>query len=463
MVTIYGGVAPAPPLPGISFEGCSGYPREGRISILLFFNGGKDDDLAMVDTVLSLREEDRDAVDVIGIHCPRFPAEREQWRTKVLLDCAGVSFPVYDDSSKAIRKSYLINGWPATVLVDPKGYLAWAKEGVLPPEIIRPVLRTMGRTARVVGDIKPKESPKFRRTEFKFIPTRLVLQGDRLVVLDGKSNRLLFVNLGSEGKSASVERSLSLGSSNLSSVTGFSLLEDRIFLFDRRGRKVRLIDHKGKDMGIFSGDSSPSMMAGPRSFGYPKDGVCREGLLYLASAGTHQIWVQSLSGGGASPFTGNGTPGMDDGLPSRATLGSPEAMISDGRVLFLSDSYSNSVRWVDTSSGVVHTLAGEGPSLYGCRDGRGATALFQRPMGLCLSGRTLYVADSYNDRIRTIDLDSGFVSTLYGAKRGQTLSCPSDVAVGDGRFYVSDMGGGRIVYFDRRFGEPVTLDIAGLC
>lgn len=463
MVTIYGGAAPAPPLPGLSLEGCSGYPREGRISILLFFNGGKDDDLAMVDTVLSLREEDREAIDLIGVYCPRFPSERELWRAKALLDCAGVNFPVYDDSSKAIRRSYLINGWPATVLVDPKGYLAWAREGVLPPEIIRPVLKTMGRTARLVGDIKPIDHSRAHRTEFKFIPTRLVLLGDRLIVLDGKSNRLLFLKISSDGKSASIERSLNLGPSNSSSVTGFSILEDRIFLFDRRGRKVRLIDHKGKDIVMFSGDSSPLMMAGPRSFGYPKDGVCRDGLLYVASAGTYQIWVQSLSGGGASPFTGNGSPGMDDGLPSKATLGSPEAMISDGRVLFLSDSYSNSVRWIDTSSGVVQTLAGEGPSLYGCRDGKGTSALFQRPMGLCLSGRTLYVADSYNDRIRAIDLDSGYVSTFYGAKRGQSLSCPSDLAIGGERFYVSDMGSGRIVHFDQRYGEPETLEIAGLC
>lgn len=463
MVTIYGGAAPAPPLPGLSLEGCSGYPREGRISILLFFNGGKDDDLAMVDTVLSLREEDREAVDLIGVHCPRFPSEREHWRAKALLDCAGVNFPVYDDSSKAIRRSYLINGWPATVIVDPKGYLAWAREGVLPPEIVRPVLKTMGRTARVVGDIKSVEHLRLKRTDFKFIPTRLALNGDRLVVLDGKSNRLLFLNVGVDGKSANMERSLSLGPSVASSVTGFSLQEDRIFLFDRRGRKVRLTDHKGKEIGVFSGDSSPSMMAGPRSFGYPKDGVCRDGLLYIASAGTYQVWAQSTSGGGASPFTGNGSPGMDDGTPNKATLGAPEAMICDGRVLFLSDSYSNSVRWIDMSSGIVQTLAGEGPSLYGCRDGRGASALFQRPMGLCLCGRKLYVADSYNDRIRAIDLDSGYVSTIYGAKRGQSLTFPSDVAVAGDRFYVSDIGSGRIVHFDQRGGEQETLEIAGLC
>lgn len=463
MVTIYGGAAPAPPLPGFSLEGYSGYPRVGRISILLFFNGTKDDDLAMVDAVLSLREEDRETIDLVGVHCPRFPAERDSGRVKALLECAGADFPVYDDSSKSLRKAYLINGWPATVIVDPKGYLAWAREGVLPPEILRPVIRTMIRTAKMVGDLKPTETLRIKRTESNFLPLRLSLRGDRLVVLDGKSNRLLFLKLVQEGTSASIERSVGLGRSTISSVTGFSVLEDRVFLFDRRARKVRVIDNKGKEIGSFSGDSSPSMLAGPRSFGYPKDGVSKDGLLYVASAGTYQIWVQSLSGGGASPFTGTGRPGMDDGPPNKATFGSPEAMISDGRVLFMSDSYSNSVRWVDTSSGVVQTLAGEGPSLYGCRDGVGERALFQRPMGLCLKDRTLYVADSYNDRIRKIDLDSRETSTLYGAKKGQNLFCPSDVAAGDKKFYVADLGSGRIVYFDQRGGEPETLEIAGLC
>ncbi len=462
MVTIYGGAAPAPSIPGVSLGGDGGYPRSGRITIVLFFNGAKDDDLAMVDAVLAIREEYRDAVDLVGVHCPRFPAERDIRRVLALLECSGVDFPVYDDSSKCIRKSYLINGWPATVVVDPMGYLAWAKEGVVPLEILRPVVKTMARTAGVVGDIKNLGSTSFRGTGFNMLPLKMALSGDDLVVLDGKSNRLLFLRLSQNGKSASIERSVGLGRSNVSDVTGFEMAGDRVFVFDRRGRKVRLLDLKGKELSSFSGNGNPSLLAGPRSFGYPKDGACNDGLLYLASAGTYQVWVQSLSGGGASPFTGNGKPGMDDGPPDVSTLGSPEAMISDGRVLFMSDSYSNSVRWIDTASGMVQTLVGEGPFLYGCRDGVGSRALFQRPMGLCLKGGVLYVADSYNDRIRGITLSTSEAFTVYGSKKWQRLFCPSDLAVRGERFYVADLGNGRIVHFDGKFGEPEILDVAGL-
>ncbi|SMG19862.1 NHL repeat-containing thioredoxin family protein [Dethiosulfovibrio salsuginis] len=462
MVTIYGGAAPAPSMPGLSLGGDSGYPREGRITIVLFFNGARDDDLSMVDTVISLREEFKEDVDLVGVHCPRFPAERDIRRMTALLECSGVDFPVYDDSSKSIRKSYLINGWPATVVVDPKGYLAWAKEGVIPPEILRPVIKTMQRTARVVGDIKPSEQQRFKGTELNMLPVRLALFGERLVILDGKSNRLIFLNLSQDGLSASIERSIGLGRPTLSDVTGFYCSQDRVFIFDRRGRKVRIIDLKGKELGTFSGNGNPALLAGPRSFGCPKGGVCKDGLLYVASAGTHQIWVQSLSGGGASPFAGTGRPGMDDGPPSLATLGSPEAIISDGRVLFISDSYSNSIRWIDTASGMVRTLVGEGPFLYGCRDGIGSKALFQRPMGLCINEGILYVADSYNDRIRGIDLSNRQAFTLYGSKKWQRLFCPSDVAVRGDRFYVADLGSGRIVHFDKKGGEPEILDIVGL-
>ncbi len=462
MVTIYGGIAPAPPLPEISLGGgMGGYPRKGRITLMLFFNAARDDDLAMVDIALRLRREE-EGIDLLGIHCPRFPAERDTRRLLSILDGIGVDFPVYDDSSKSIRKAYLINGWPAVVMVDPEKSLAWAREGVVPIEAMRPVLRTIAKTARSVGSLVLRADNGFKGSPCDFLPLKLSIRGESMTILDGKKNRLIFAKLDGSALSAKVEMSVDLGDRGRSSVTGFCLGDKGIFLSDRRGRSVRMLDPNGRESEVFSGDSSSSRLMAPRSFGYPRDVAFFGGLLYIASAGSRQIWVQSLSGGGARPFAGTGEPGMDDGSPQSGTIGYPETMIADRGVLFFSDSYSSSIRWVDSATGEIGTIAGEGPSLYGCRDGDGSQALFQRPMGLCLHEGLLHIADSYNDRIRTIDLSTGKTSTLYGAKRWQRLFSPSDIAFFDGRFYVADFGNGRIVSFDEKKGEPEALNIAGL-
>lgn len=462
MATIYGGAAPAPALPEISLGGERSFrPRKGRISLILFFNGAMDDDLAMVDMALKLRREE-EAVDLLGVHCPRFPAEEDPRRLLSILDCAGVDFPVYDDSDKSIRKAYLINIWPAAVVVDPMGFLAWAREGSFPAEALRPTVRTIAKTAKSVGSLAPDGPEGFKGSSLGLLPLRISVKGDSMTILDGRKNRLLFARLDAPSRAAKVVRSVDLGDRRESGVTGFCLEDGRVFLSDRRRRSVRVLDPRGKEVEAFSGDPPSRKLISLPSFGCPKDAAFSCGLLYIASATSHQIWVQSLSGGGSKPFAGTGRPGMDDGPAGTGTMGYPEAMIGERGVLFFTDSYSSSVRWVDPGTGEIGTIAGEGPSLYGCRDGKGSRALFQRPMGLCLHGGALYVADSYNDRIRAIDLSTERTSTFYGAARWQSLLSPSDIAVSDGRFYVADFGNGRIVTFDQKKGEPQALDIRGL-
>ncbi|MCF4114347.1 MULTISPECIES: hypothetical protein [Dethiosulfovibrio] len=464
MVTIYGGAAPAPDLPDRIVDGTSiRLPGVGRVTVLVFFNAMSDDDLSVVDGLMRLREEDRDAVDLIGVHCPRFPAEKESRRILSVLDCAGIDFPVYDDSRKNIRKAYLINRWPSTVVVDPTGALTWAREGILPPELVRPVLKSMGRTARVTGDLRPGAQQRFLWSGRSFLPLRLAVEGDTLAVLDGRERRLLLAQLDPDGRSAVLKRSIPMDRPGFRSCpTGFSIDPEKIYVADRGAETVRIFDRNGREISSYSGKPSKSNLVGPRSFGAVRDVVCRDDMLYLASPGTRQIWVQSMSGGGARPFAGNGGGGMDDGPPYTATMGQPEALLSYGNLLFFSDSGSSSIRCIDPSTGKITTLIGEGPSLYGCRDGIASRALLQRPLGMCLSGGSLYIADSYNDRIRALDVRTMEVSTVYGDRRWQRLFSPSDVAIRDGVVYVADLGNGRVVAFDEHRGEPEVLRISGI-
>ncbi|PIE55466.1 MAG: hypothetical protein CSA35_00785 [Dethiosulfovibrio peptidovorans] len=466
MVTIYGGTAPAPELPDRTVDGkLYRYCWGGRVSVLLFFNGARDDDLSLVDGLMRLRAEDQDAIDLVGVHCPRFPAEREPRRLLAALDRAGIDFPIYADSNKFLRKAFLIKHWPATVVIDPMGALAWAREGLVPLELLRPVLQVMARTARSIGDLRQGAQPSWRWSDWPFLPLRIAVQKDLLAILDGRENRLLLARFRADGLSASILLSVPLGdqSERPAPATGLCLHGERIYISHRRSRKIRCFNFRGQECAVYQQEDRlfPKLIGG-RSFGAPKDAARLDGVLYVASSDSRQIWIQSISGGGAWPFTGSGQEGMDDGSPDRASLGQVESIVSDGHVLFFSDSLSSSIRWVNPANGLVQTLIGEGPSLYGNRDGSASQALLQRPEGLCAHEGLLYIADSYNDRIRTLNLTDMTVSTIYGARRWQRLFSPSDVAVRGERVYVADLGHGHIVSFDGRRGEPETLELVGL-
>jgi sugar lactone lactonase YvrE len=81
----------------------------------------------------------------------------------------------------------------------------------------------------------------------------------------------------------------------------------------------------------------------------------------------------------------------------------------DGR-LFVADTYNHKVRTVDPPTGVVRTFAGTGEA--GLVDGRRAAARFYEPGGIAASTSALYVADTNNHVIRRIALDSGHADVM---------------------------------------------------
>jgi hypothetical protein len=92
--------------------------------------------------------------------------------------------------------------------------------------------------------------------------------------------------------------------------------------------------------------------------------------------------------------------------------------------LYFSDSESSAIRWLElTGRGEVQTLAGGGRSLFsfGDIDGIGAEARLQHPLGVAYTpdgGGLLYIADTYNNKIKTINPATGAVQTLLGGEHG---------------------------------------------
>ncbi|MFL5298497.1 MAG: hypothetical protein ACJ798_19130 [Phenylobacterium sp.] len=185
----------------------------------------------------------------------------------------------------------------------------------------------------------------------------------------------------------------------------------------------------------------------PGAFDTPSGvAVDREGNLYIADTGSNRI-REIRHDGRVETLAGDGTAGFRDGPASQAQFNGPMGVAVDaaGNV-YVADTYNDRIRLI-TPDRQVRTLAGgAGPGLA---DGPGATAAFDTPCGLALDpGGGLLVADTGNNAIRKLAKD-GSVTTLARAAPEDpdpALRGPVGLAAtADGYFYIATFRRGRIL------------------
>jgi len=180
------------------------------------------------------------------------------------------------------------------------------------------------------------------------------------------------------------------------------------------------------------GDGSPTTLADP--FGIAVDD---EGVVYVADAGESNR-IQKIAPEGTVTTLAGGSEGFADGAGTQASFHTPSSLAIDSAGnLYVADTGNNRIRKV-TPEGIVSTIAGDGNAGY--VDGPAAQAQFNGPIGVAIdSTGNLYVADTYNGRIRMISTD-GHVTTLAGA-----FDTPCAVVVaGDGSVIVADTGNNQL-------------------
>jgi len=175
------------------------------------------------------------------------------------------------------------------------------------------------------------------------------------------------------------------------------------------------------------------------------------GNVYLADAGNNRIRKISPTGV-VTTFAGSGTAGYAEGSGTAASFNSPTGIALDGAGnVYVADSYNHRIRKI-SPTGVVTTLAGSGTGGYA--DGTGTAASFNWPKGVAVDGvGNVYVADQSNNRIRKVS-PAGLVTSFAGSATsgfadglGTTASFdwPSGIAIdGTGNIYVADQGNNRI-------------------
>jgi hypothetical protein len=220
--------------------------------------------------------------------------------------------------------------------------------------------------------------------------------------------------------------------------------------------------------GGFSGDGEPATNA---RLNLPADvAIDKMGNLYITDSLNNRIRKVIVATGIITTVAGDGTEayGGDNGLAIDAQLQSPAgvAVDEDGN-FYIADANNNRIRKVIAATGVITTVAGSEPIGHGnggfSGDGGPATdAQLDYPTRVAVDATgNLYVADSYNHRIRKVIAETGVITTVAGSgltgfdKGGfggdgglateAQLNFPTGVALdGEGNLYIADNGNHRI-------------------
>jgi len=203
-----------------------------------------------------------------------------------------------------------------------------------------------------------------------------------------------------------------------------------------------------------------------------------DGTMWHTSWHTHKARVMDMNTGLAYVATGAGVGfAGDGGDASLALLNQPKGAVYDENTgnLYIVDMRNERIRCIDPDN-VITTVAGTGDQGFGGDGGPALSAVFAfpksanpRPGGaITVDGGLLYVADTENHRIRTIDLATGTVETVVGTGTAgfsgdggpaidAQLNYPMDIEVQDGVLYIADADNNRVRTVDLATGTIQTV------
>ncbi len=221
-----------------------------------------------------------------------------------------------------------------------------------------------------------------------------------------------------------------------------------VYIAEQVGNRVRVVDPSGIITTLVSGISGPASIF--------SDGTSA---IFVAERLGNRI-LRINVGGSITAIAGTGTAGFsgDGGLATSATLNSPRGVTVDGAGnVYFADAFNQRIRKVDAATGIISTVAGTG-GLTPPNDGGPATSanLWAPNSVWATSDGTLYISTHGGQRIRKVDSATGIISTVAGngatgfsgdggPATSAALNIPHGVALdGLGNLYISDMGNNRI-------------------
>ena len=425
---------------------------------------------------------------VVSVHSPKF--NREQF-TESVRDAVlryGITPPVVNDRSMRLWREYAVRAWPTLVFVDPENRVITKHEGEINPEEAKRLIAEMIEEfdAENLLNHQPLRFTRESAPEaIMAFPGKLAVDApaNRLVVSDSAHHRLLEMDL--TGKIRQVIGSGEPGKANGSFAEaqfnrpqGVTLDGNILYVADTENHMLRRIDLTTQQVETIAGTGEQAGMASTTTWGpalgaslsSPWDIVCSGNRLYIAMAGTHQVFVYYIGRQELEPFAGTGHEDIRDGTREEAFFAQPNGLtLDDSRTLYVADSETSAVRAVSlTGTENVITLVGTGLFDFGDVDGIGENALLQHVQAVCFVDGLVYLADTYNNRIKTLNpqtrevksfAGNGIAGFQDGVLHAAQFNEPAGLAAANGKLYVADTNNHAIRVIGLAGGTVETLNV----
>lgn len=440
---------------------------------------------------------------VIGVHTAKFATEQEVENIREAILRYHIRHPVINDADHEVWDLFNVRAWPTLILIDPEGYAVWGTSGEVPFEELDRVLRRalpyyrdqnlLDETPLRFDALAPTQEARPLRFPGKVLADE---QSERLFIADSGHHRIvvcrfdgtLLAVVGS-GQRGRKDGRFSIAQFN--DPQGMALDGNILYVADNRNHLIRKVDLEAGQVSTLAGtgeQNRPSAIfasarADRQALASPWALQLVDGHLFIAMAGAHQIWRLRLNESVIEPYAGNGREDIVDGrrLPSRpyapgsSSFAQPSGLACDGRWLYVADSEGSSIRrvpldprqQVDTLVGTAHLPVAR-LFTFGDVDGPGPHARLQHPLGVAFYKGWLYVADTYNSKLKVVDPNSGETRTLLlnsddGPDGRSSLNEPGGISAASDKLFIADTNNHlvRIVHLGEQ-NRLSALSITGL-
>lgn len=445
----------------------------GRIVLINFWTYDCVNCINLLPDLRYFENKYHDGLSVIGVHAPKYDYQRQASSVLKAVNRHHIRYPVASDPSYLMWQAYGVKSWPTLAVIDAQGQLA----ALLPGEgrrqesdaLIGHLLDEAAANdvrvyESVVNTIRPEP-----RTVLQF-PAKLLATDSGLWIADSGHNRILECN--HEGR---VQRQFGSGNpgywdgrsqdSGFSDPQGLAIVKNALYVADTGNHAIRRISLlKGEvetvaGTGVLGHDLPHEYIEPTKvSMSAPTDVAALGDNLYIAVSGQNQIWQLDLNRNKLVALAGSGQLGIADGTGVAASFAQPSGLSMIGQQLVVADAAASAIRLVRLLDNRVSTLIGVGLYDFGDVAGKREVARLQHPLAVCADARGLvFVADSYNGKIKALNLKSGELRALNLPYR---FNEPAGLALAAGALWIANTNAHEIVRVDLSSGQIKRLTIS---
>ncbi|MBD2103534.1 thioredoxin-like domain-containing protein [Leptolyngbya sp. FACHB-261] len=467
----------------------------GRVVLLDFWTYCCINCLHVLPDLKFLEQKYRDALTVIGVHSAKFQNEQEIENIRASILRYDIEHPVLVDNEFRVWQEYAVRAWPTLVLIDPEGYYVAHASGEGNRDALDAAIAQLIAASQERGKLNFQELQLKLEKQSRPLTTPLAFPGkvladaigERLFIADSGHHRLVVTSLAGEvlaviGTGSRGHADGSYEETQFSAPQGMVLDVERQWLYvaDTDNHLLRRVDLQAQIVTTIAGTAEQSHQiqphAGPAlstALNSPWDLELVEGRLFIAMAGPHQIWQMDLERELVSTYAGTGAEACVDGPLTDAAFAQPSGITSNGKELFVADSETSTIRAVELGANPqVRTVCGSG-DLFGFddRDGIGSEVRLQHCLGVEYAQGSLWVADTYNHKIKRVDPATGECQTVAGSSAGLAngerqlaqFREPSGLSFANGKLYIADTNNHAIRCLELTTGKVMTFKIRSLC